>query len=182
MSEITFITSHPAKAEQLSLYLNYPVGHQNLDLLEIQSLDVEEVALHKAEEAYKAVQAPVLVEDVSIEFLALGRLPGTFLKWFLHELGAAGLCKLLNNYKDKRALIKVAFAFCNGRETKVFLGEMNGRVADKPRGEELFGTDSIFIPEGWDKTWGEMTLEEQKQSSVRKIALEKLESFLKERK
>lgn len=61
---------------------------------------------------------------------------------------------------------------------EVFEGEIEGTIAEKPRGERGFGWDPIFIPKGYRKTWGEMSTEEQKETSMRRIALKKLETFL----
>jgi XTP/dITP diphosphohydrolase len=56
---------------------------------------------------------------------------------------------------------------------------MRGEISQFPRGENGFGLDSIFVPEGYTKTWGEMTEEEQNQTSVRKLALKKLQEYLR---
>lgn len=81
--EITFITSHAKKAEELSWHLSYPVIHRKLDLPEIQSLDPDTIVHFKAQEAYRVLRRPVLVEDFSLRFGALGKLPGPLIKWFL---------------------------------------------------------------------------------------------------
>ncbi len=180
IESITFITSHKQKAEQLSWYLNFPVDHHKVDLVEIQSLDPDMVASHKSLEAYNILQKPVLVEDISICFLALGRLPGTYIKDFLKELGPEGLCKLLNGYNDRRAIVRPTFVLNTGSELKIFSAEMLGKITNEPRGNAGFGTDNIFMPDGSQKTWGEMNEEEQKQTSVRKLALEKLQKYLDE--
>jgi len=174
---ITFITSHKQKAEQLSLHLNFPVVHQNIDLVEIQSLDPEEVATAKVIEAHEQLKKPVLVEDISIRFLALGRLPGTYIKDFLKELKVEGLCQLLNGYEDRNAVVRPTFALHTGKDIKIFSAEMLGQISKTPRGDNGFGLDSIFIPDGWTKTWGEME-EEQIESSVRRLALAKLQKYL----
>lgn len=175
---ITFITSNPSKAEQLSRHLSHPVSHQKINLQEIQSLDLREVTEHKAIEAYKHIQSSVLVEDTSLIFNALGKLPGPLIKWFRIELNAERLCKMLNGYDDRTALAQVCFGLYDGKKLEIFDGQMKGAIAKAPRGEEGFGWDSIFIPEGYQKTWGEMSIEEQKETSMRRIALKKLESFL----
>lgn len=100
---LTFITGNPAKAEQLSGHLEFPVEHKKLDIPEVQSLDLKEIAEYKAREAYQQVQRPVLVEDTSLIFNALGNLPGPLIKWFLEELDNEGLCRLLDNYRDRSA-------------------------------------------------------------------------------
>jgi non-canonical purine NTP pyrophosphatase (RdgB/HAM1 family) len=177
--EITFITGHAKKAEQLSWHLDYPVSHQKLDLPEIQSLDPVEVVTHKALEAYRAVGKPVLVEDISISFRALGKLPGTLIKWFLQELNPEGLCRLLDGYETRDAVVSPCFALCtDGKDVKIFSAEMPGVISEKPRGENGFGADSVFVPNGYSKTWGEMNDEEQIETSVRKIALKKLKEYL----
>lgn len=178
---LTFITSNPSKAEQLGRHLNYPVQHHTLNLPEIQSLDLKEVIEHKAKEAYKEVSGLVLVEDTSLTFSALGKLPGPFIKWFLTELNNTGLCRLLNDYEDRSAFAEVCFGLYDGKELHIFEGSMNGTIAEAPRGERGFGWDPIFIPEGSTKTWGEMTVDEQSGTSMRRIALKKLEAFLEKR-
>jgi len=178
-ANITFITGNPAKAEQLGQHLRLPVTHQKLDLPEIQSLDLNEVVAHKVMEAAKHVTGPVLVEDTSLIFHALGRLPGPLIKWFLTELDNDGLAKLLDGYDNRQATATVLFGYYDGFSLETFEGTMNGKVALAPRGERGFGWDPIFIPEGHNKTWGEMTVEEQKATSMRRLALEKLEAALR---
>ncbi len=175
---ITFITGNAVKAEQVGRHLNVPILHTKLDLVEIQSLDLEEIIKYKAEEAYRQVNVPVLVEDTSLVFNALGKLPGPLIKWFLQQLGNDGLSDLLAAYRDRSAVAQVMFGYYDGTTLHTFEGQMRGRIAPSPRGEKGFGWDPIFIPQGYDKTWGEMTVEEQSETSMRKIALKKLELFL----
>lgn len=181
LHNITFITGNAAKADQLARHLNYPIAHQKLDLTEIQSLNLKEIIEHKAREAYGHIKKPVLVEDVSLIFSALGKLPGPLIKWFLTELDNTGLCKILNGYDNRSALAEVCFGLYNGKKLDIFEGQMKGRIAEHPRGEQGFGWDPIFIPEEQQKTWGEMSPEEQKETSMRRIALKKLEEFLKKK-
>lgn len=159
-------------------HLHRPIAHHKLDLPEIQSLDPHEVAAHKAREAYAQLKCPVLVEDFSVRFAALGALPGPLIKWFLEELKPEGMCKLLNYYETRQAFVQDCFAYYDGGEVQIFDGTLEGSIALEPRGEFGYGTDSIFIPKGWNKTWGEMDKEEQIASSVRSIGLRKLEEFL----
>lgn len=176
---LTFVTGNPKKAEQIGRHLNIPVEHRKLDLPEIQSLDLDEIVIRKAQEAYKIIGSPVLVEDTSLQFHALGRLPGPLIKWFLNELKNDGLCKLLDGYSDRTATAQVKFGYFDGTELRVFEGGVTGMIASVPRGEHGFGWDPIFIPEGKTKTWGEMSDDEQKETSMRSIALAQLETFLK---
>ena len=61
----------------------------DLDLPEYQGTP-EEVARTKCEEAAKHIQGPVLVEDTSLCFNALGGMPGPYIKWFLKSCGPSG--------------------------------------------------------------------------------------------
>lgn len=178
MSRLTFITGNPEKAAQLSRHLDHEVDHKKLDVHEIQSLDLEEVAIHKAQEAFKLMNSPVLVEDTSLVFHALGSLPGPLIKWFLTSLGNEGLAHILTGYTDRSATAEVCFALCDENGVKIFKGDIGGTIADIPRGEKGFGWDPVFIPKGCDKTWGEMDAEEQKETSMRRIALKKLQAYL----
>lgn len=176
--KLTFITSNAVKAAQLGWHLNYPVEHQKLVLPEIQSLDLREVVAHKAREAYKQVGSPVLVEDFSLVLNALGKLPGPFIKWFWDEIGPAGVCRLPNDFDDHSAVATVAFGLYDGKDLHIFEGQAQGTIAQSPRGEALFGSDSIFIPVGHSKTWSEMSQKEGEETSIRRAALKKLEAHL----
>ena len=134
LHNITFITSNASKADQLAQHLDYPIVHQKLDLAEIQSLDLKEIIEHKAKEAYRHVKKPVLVEDTSLTFVALGKLPGPLIKWFLTELDNVGLCKILNEYDNRNALAEVCFGLYDGEKLDIFEGQAKGVIAERPKG------------------------------------------------
>jgi non-canonical purine NTP pyrophosphatase (RdgB/HAM1 family) len=178
LEPLTFITGNAAKAEQLNRHLSHPVTHKKLDLLEIQSLDLTEVVTHKVIEAYRILQSPVLVEDTSLIFISLGKLPGTLIKWFLQEMGNEGLCRELDRFSSREAIAEVTFGYYDGNSKKLFNAEVRGSVAVTPRGQRGFGWDSIFIPMGYEQTWAEMSITDQDETSMRKIALKKLDDYL----
>lgn len=178
MKSLTFITGNKNKLEQLKWFLDYPINHKGLDLVEIQSLDPHEIVEAKVKEAYRIVKSPVLVEDISLTFKALGKLPGPLIKWFLKELDTDGLCKLLNGYSSRDAVAEVLYGYYDGKEVKFFDAKCEGTIAKHPKGDRNFGWNPIFIPKGYKQTWAEMSIEEQKKTSMRKIALEKFEKYL----
>jgi len=179
MKTLTFITGNSKKLAQLQRYLTFKVGHQALDIEEIQSLDVAVVATEKAKAAYALLGTPVLVEDAALECMALNGLPGTFVKWHLERLGSQGLINGLAAYADKTATAKVCFALCDETGVHLFQNERPGIIAETPRGEvNPFGWNQIFIPDGFTKTWAEMTLEESNASSLRRPAVEVIEQHL----
>jgi len=180
MNKLVFVTGNSAKAEYLNKFLgeHFDVKNIKLDIEEVQSLDLHEIAGKKAEAAYKKLNMPVLVEDVSLTFNALNGLPGPFIKWFLQTLGNEGMCKLISAYEDKSAKAEVVFALCDEKGVHVFPGETEGTISEEPRGETNFGWDPIFIPKGHEKTWAEMSIEEKHETSMRKEPFEKLKEYL----
>lgn len=180
VESLTCITGKKEKAEQIGRYLNLPVEIADIDLPEKQDLNSENVVLDKANEAFKRVDKPVIVDDSGLQIHSMGRLPGTFVKFFLEELGTEKICRLTDFSEDRSATAFVEIGFADGKSTQPFRGEIKGSIAKHPRGENGFGWDTIFIPDGYDKTRGEMNDEEYDATSPRKFALEKLEAFLKE--
>jgi non-canonical purine NTP pyrophosphatase (RdgB/HAM1 family) len=179
MKELTFITGNQNKADFLAKHLGIPVAYHRLDLDEIQSLDPHEVVEHKVRQAYDILHKPVLVEDAGLSFVAMGKLPGTFVKWFIEEIGYEGLLRLANNLPDQTAIGRVCYGLYDGKELHFFDGEMHGRIAKEARdGGMGFGFDPIFINDDFNKTRAEMTEEEYARTSYRTPAIDKLRHFL----
>lgn len=178
MDVITFITGNAKKAERIREILPIELNHKKVDLIEIQSMDVREVVRYKVLEAYKHVQGPVLVEDVSLRFNALGKLPGPYVKSFLEQIDNEGLCKWLDGYTDRSAVAHVCFGLYDGNEIHFFENEKSGIIAPEPRGPKDFGWDPIFIPEGSQLTYAELGSVGSIPFSMRRPALKKLEEFL----
>lgn len=181
MKDIVFITGNQNKADYLAKYLDMPIPHQKIDLDELQSLDLREVVEHKVREAYKIIGAPVLVEDISLTFTAMGRLPGTFIKWFLQELDNDGLCKLAATLPSQDAVASIMYGLYDGKTLEIFEGTTKGTIAPEPRGGGGFGWNPIFIPDGATKTYAEMVDEELMPYSHRADAVKKLREYLKNR-
>lgn len=178
MKQLTFITGNQNKADYVARFLSEQITHHKLDLDELQSLDPHAVLEHKVRQAYSILKQPVLVEDVTLTVPAMGRLPGAFIKWFLQELDVQGFCDIVQRLENQQAIAAVRFALHDGKDIHFFEGETRGTLIAKPRGDRGFGYDPAFMPDGWAKTRGEMTLEEYDQTSPRLQALLKLKSFL----
>lgn len=174
---IIFITGNMGKVKWTQKYIDHPMIHKNLELTEIQALDMEVVVKHKVLQAYELLQQPVLVEDTSVTFEALGKLPGTFIKWFLDELGNDGLCMLVKD-KNNQAICTTNYAYYDGKTLKIYANSITGTISDSPRGTNGFGWNPIFIPDGQNKTFAEMTDEQVDIYTPRKAAIKKLNKFL----
>lgn len=177
MEKPVFITGNANKAEYLSKYLGVALEHQKIDLDEIQSLDLKEIVSHKAKQAYQIVKKPVLVEDVSLEFKALGRLPGTFIKFFVDEVPFETLCMMLDGL-DRTAYAACMFAYYDGKKLELFESGLKGEIADYPRGEGGYGWDKIFIPDGYKITRAELSETDNQKTYMQIKPLQKVREFL----
>lgn len=169
-----FVSGNLKKREYLERFLGQKVEHSALDLKEIQSLDPLEVVREKAIEAYKVLKKPVLIEDTSLRLEAMGRLPGTFIKFFLEEIGCEGICAIMLGQKNKNAAASVIYGYYDGSTFYTFDAEVRGKVTPAPRGINGMGWDPIFIPDGSNKTYAEMDEKDLPKYSARNKAVQKL--------
>uniref|UniRef100_A0A0B7ATK0 Inosine triphosphate pyrophosphatase n=1 Tax=Arion vulgaris TaxID=1028688 RepID=A0A0B7ATK0_9EUPU len=161
----------------------YKVENQDIDLPEYQG-EPEEIARAKCELAAQHIKGPVIVEDVSLCFNALGGMPGPYIKWFLTKLGPAGLHKMLHGFEDKSAYAQCIFAYSSGKKEDkihIFDGRCNGQIVE-PRGPNSFGWDPVFQPDGFTQTYAEMPSETKNKISHRSKAVAALKEFLKHSK
>jgi non-canonical purine NTP pyrophosphatase (RdgB/HAM1 family) len=155
------------------------VEHIEMDLPEIQA-EPADIAKHKARFAAGKAGKPCFVDDTALCFNALNGLPGEYIKFFAEKLGTENLVKLLAGFEDKSAKAMAVVGYCEpGNEPVVFEGIVEGTIVP-PRGKR-FVWDPIFIPDGFSKTYAEMTLEEKNRISHRKKAMEKFAKYLKEK-
>jgi len=175
--QITFITGNQNKADYLARYLGLPIKHVKLDLDEIQSMDLKEIVGHKVRQAYAEIKSPVIVEDVSLEFEALGGLPGPFIKFFIERLSFESICSMLND-KSRKATAKCVFGYYDGRTLKFFEGSMNGEIPQVPAGEGGYGWDKIFIPTGYTITRAQMNEEDDQKTYLQIKPFAALKEFL----
>ncbi len=176
MTDVTFITGNQNKADYLAKYLSISINHQKVDLDEIQTLDLRKVVEHKVKQAYAQVQSPVLVEDVSLEFSALGRFPGTFIKFLIEEVPLETICRTLDGL-SREAIGRCVFGFYDGNEVVYFEGKLNGKISEYPAGDNGFGWDKIFIPEGYSTTRAELNDEDYKTIYMKIRPIYQLKNF-----
>jgi non-canonical purine NTP pyrophosphatase (RdgB/HAM1 family) len=173
-----YVTGNPNKAKRFSEMLGLDIELVVADLEEIQSLDSRIVITHKAKVAYEKIKRPVIVEDTTVVFTALGGLPGPFIKWFLDELKSEGLCRMLDG-KTRKAIAGSSIAYYDGETLEVFSREIAGSIAEAPRGEGGWGWDCIFIADGTHKTNAEMDPEEYVRMYRSVKPFDELADFLK---
>jgi non-canonical purine NTP pyrophosphatase (RdgB/HAM1 family) len=178
-----FITGNKNKfLEAQKELMPIEIEQRAIDLVEIQSLDPQETIEHKLNEAKSLVEGEFFVEDVSINLDALNGFPGPLIKWFIGAIGREGiyeLCKMKNNFGAKAV---ATIGYSNGKEMNFFSGEIFGTVVE-PKVDSNFGWDPTFKPNGFNKTFAEMTKEEKNAISHRGKAVRDFkEWYLKKNK
>lgn len=179
--KIYFATTNKGKLEEAREILGVEVIGTPLDIDEIQSLNPIEVATKKAQAYFDVLKKPLFVEDVSLAFEALGKLPGTYINDFWQVLGNGGLMALLDGKVKRSAVAQTTIVYIDAEAKEhVFIGVINGEISKSPRGSNGFGWDPIFIPSGSKKTYAEMSNEEKNKHSMREKALKKMGKWLNE--
>jgi inosine triphosphate pyrophosphatase len=171
-----FITGSKNKFAEIRAIVPY-IEQLEIDLPELQELDPHTILSAKLSEARKHHTGALIVEDTSLYFDGMNGLPGPFIKWFLQALEFEGLAKLAAYYGGA-ATAKTLIAYADETGTvEFFEGEVKGTIVP-PRQLSGFGWDAIFVPEGYDKTFAELGLEEKNKISMRRKAAEKLKAYL----
>jgi XTP/dITP diphosphohydrolase len=178
MKIITVVTGNAGKVKEIEAIIGAPVKTVVLDVKEVQSLSVNEVAGEKALAAYRKLGVPLIVDDTGLSIAELGGMPGALVTWFLETIGPDGILRLMRESEDRSASVSTCVAYCDGSGVQLFEGEIHGTISTESRGTNGFGYDSIFIPNGQSKTYAEMNTEEKNAESMRSIALSKLRQFL----
>lgn len=173
-----FATKNDNKLREVNEILGRNLEQISVDLFEPQGVDVEIVVRDKAQDAFRKTGKLVLVEDTSLEFVAWNRLPGALIKWFMDTVGNDGILRMLVGQTNRKAIAKTAVGFFDGNKTHTFVGEIEGMIPETIRGSGGFGWDPIFIPNGFDKSFAEMTSDEKNAISMRRLALERMKASL----
>jgi non-canonical purine NTP pyrophosphatase (RdgB/HAM1 family) len=171
MQRLVFATGNKEKLREAEAILGFKLDGTNLIIDEIQSLDGVEVATKKARAYYDKLNEPLFAEDSVAEIEAIKPLPGPYIKDFWSVLGNEGLCRFVDG-KSRRIVNKVILVFIDeNNEEHVFVGETVGEIAEHPVGEDGWGWDPIFIPEGTRETYAQMGLDQKNKYSSRSKAL-----------
>lgn len=122
-------------------------------------------------------------DDTGLEVESLDRKPGVYSARFAGEPSNSenNIQKLLTNLKDKtnkKAQFRTVVSLNINKKKFLFEGICKGEILKKKQGEKGFGYDAIFKPNGFNKSFAEMTSEEKNTISHRGIAIQKLVHFL----
>lgn len=188
--QLVFASNNKNKIKEIQLLL--PDSIQILSLEDIGCTEdipetadtIEGNAILKANYVTQKYGYDCFADDSGLEVAALNGEPGVFSARYAGEPknDENNIDKLLANLKDvnnKKANFKTIICLNMKGEQHLFTGIINGQIIEERIGNNGFGYDPIFVADGYEKTFAELSLEEKARISHRGIAVKKLIDFLK---
>ena len=187
--ELIFATNNDHKAKEVQSIVPASIkiitlkqAGINIDIPEPHNT-LEENAAEKGRKIYTYTGKNCFGEDTGLEVKALLGEPGVYSARYAGENNSSekNIEKLLLNLKfheDRRAQFRTVIFLVLDNKEYFFEGICKGTIAANPKGNQGFGYDAVFVPNGSTKTFAEMTLTEKNTHSHRKQAITKLVAFL----
>jgi len=140
-------------------------------------------ARQKARYLFERTGLDCFADDTGLEVEALNGAPGVHSARYAtdgHDFAANNrlLLKNLAGEENRRARFRTVICLIEQGKEHLFEGIVEGRIIDHESGEEGFGYDPLFVPDGFDRTFAEMTAEEKNAVSHRGRAVRKLVAYL----
>lgn len=191
LRKIIFATANKHKIEEVQslagqdfALLSMAEAGINEDIPET-SETLEGNAMQKAEYVFARTQSPCFADDTGLEIEALNGEPGVRSARYAGEQkdSQANMALVLSKLKDqknRKARFRTVIAYIDANGHKhLFEGIVNGRIDFSGHGNEGFGYDPIFIPDGYEISFAEMPLSEKNSLSHRARAMRKFIEYLK---
>jgi len=173
LRKIIFASTNENKFKEILLYLrNFDLEIEFLRFKtnEIQSENLEDIALEKSKVAFERIGQPLIVEDTGLFIDSLNGFPGPYSSYVFQTIGNKGILDLLSNKSNRLACFRSVIAYNDGKNNLTFSGEARGNISDHIS-EVGWGYDPIFIPEGSSITYGQQGITDKISKSHRTYAL-----------
>ena len=137
-------------------------------------------ALKKAIEFNRWSNKSSISDDSGLEVRSLNGAPGVYSARYFgdhpsSDVSCEGLLRMMKDKKDRRARFKTVIAMAmRGEDPIIVDGVCNGHIDTRIHDGRKFGYDPVFIPDGSDKAFSEMSLKEKEKYSSRAIAARKM--------
>jgi XTP/dITP diphosphohydrolase len=188
--KLIFATHNPNKVIELKKQL--PSSIALSDLLELGFNEeipetentLEGNAILKASHIYDKTGNDVFADDTGLEIEALNGEPGVFSARYAgnNKNATDNIKKVLKNMEgvtNRKAQFRTVFALIIAGKLQLLEGVIKGSILKQPQGDNGFGYDPIFCPNGYTQSFAEISLDEKSKISHRGIATQKLVAFLK---
>ena len=155
-SDLFFVSSNNHKfleAKNILGAFGIKLGFFKLNLEEIQSDSLKEIALKKAKDAYSKCRKPIIIEDDGLFIDSLGGFPGPYSSYVFKTIGNKGILDLLTN--NRKAKFISIITYCDKTMTQYFDAKLDGSISKSQKGNG-WGYDPIFIPKNSRKTFAEI--------------------------
>ena len=189
MTTLIFATNNQHKVQEIRTVLKNSINiitlkdaGINIDIPEPHNT-LEDNAIEKATVIHKLTQQNCFSEDTGLEVDLLNGEPGIKSARYAGDEKSSqkNIDKLLLNLHGKtnrHARFRTVICLIWNEEKYLFEGICEGKIIEELKGNEGFGYDPVFIPDGSNKTFAEMTMEEKNIFSHRKKATKKLVEVL----
>ncbi|MCH7402518.1 non-canonical purine NTP diphosphatase [Belliella kenyensis] len=188
--KICFATNNKKKIEEVKAALGSSFTIVSLEEIGCQEElpetgdTLDHNAFQKARYVKDNYGVDCFADDTGLEVEALDGAPGVYSGRYAGEPRSdeRNIDKLLSNLEgvsNRKARFRTVIALILDGEEHSFEGQVDGVILDKRTGDGGFGYDPIFRPEGYDKTFAELSLAEKNKISHRGKAVEALVKFLK---
>ena len=191
--KLVFATQNNGKYNEVRKMMPKNISLLNLNdlnfsgIIEETGKTLKQNAKIKSDFIFKNVRINCFADDTGLEIDSLNDMPGVYSARFAGENcnsqdNIEKVWELLNGCKNTNARFKTIFSLNINGKTFFFEGRIDGKIIFKQKGLNGFGYDSIFIPNGYKKTFAELTLIEKNKISHRSKALKRLIIFLDKQK
>jgi XTP/dITP diphosphohydrolase len=182
LTPLKFATTNPWKFREVSMALaasSIPLEHLEVGYPELQADTLTEVVSFGLDWLAQRYPDGLLLDDSGLFIHGLRGFPGVYSSYVFRTLGLQGTLRLLQGRRDRRAHFEAVFGVLLDGERHIVTGRCDGTIAEAPRGQGGFGFDPIFLPEGGERTFAEMGVEEKNGVSHRGRAAEALVKLLR---
>ena len=191
MKKLIFATHNPNKLIEIKSAVNSfeVVGLKEIDIQEDiaeTGATLEENALIKSQYIYQKTGLSCFADDTGLEVDALNGRPGVYSARYAGEQATAEanmkkLLSVLENQKNRSAHFRTVISLILLGEEYFFEGKVKGEILHQKTGDDGFGYDPIFKPNGFDQSFAQMTISQKNEISHRGLAVKKLIHFLSHR-
>jgi XTP/dITP diphosphohydrolase len=189
--QIVFATNNVHKIQEIQHILPLSIqlvtlkeGGINIEIPEPHDT-LEANAREKSMTIYRLTGKDCFSEDTGLEVEALGGEPGVKSARYAGDQANAAentrkLLQKLGNNTQRQAQFRTVISLILAGKEYQFEGICKGQITLAPSGDNGFGYDPVFIPDGETRTFGDMSMAEKKQFSHRRKATDQLVSFLQQ--
>ncbi|MGJ1431861.1 non-canonical purine NTP diphosphatase [Sphingobacterium spiritivorum] len=189
MIELIFATNNAHKLDEVRAIVGGAFMIKSLDDINCQD-DIpetgdtfEENAKQKTDYLVNKYGLYCFGDDSGLEIEAINNEPGVYSARYSGsrdmERNIDLVLEKLGDSENRKARFRTVISLFLNEQQHFFEGTIEGTIISERRGTEGFGYDPIFIPDGYEKTFAEMTADEKNGISHRSIAVKALTGFLK---